>query len=147
MEMNTATRGFGALAHESRLEVFRLLMREGPGGLPAGVLSERTGIAPSTLSFHLTHLERARLLRSWRVQRQIFYAVDIDGTRQLIAFLTEECCGGRPETCAGLIDELMPVDGAEAGDSRAEGTAVAPTDAAITAVAGGASTATAQGSA
>ena len=122
-------------------------MREGPGGLPAGVVSERTGIAPSTLSFHLTHLERARLLRSWRVQRQIFYAVDIDGTRQLIAFLTEECCGGRPETCAGLIDELMPIDGAETGVSRSEGTAVAAADAAITAVAGGASTATAQGSA
>ncbi len=147
MEMNTATQGFGALAHESRLEVFRLLMREGPGGLPAGVLSDRTGIAPSTLSFHLTHLERARLLRSWRVQRQIFYAVDISGTRKLIAFLTEECCGGRPETCAGLIDELMPVDGTETGNSRAEGTSVAPGDGASAAVAGRASTAVAQGSA
>ena len=93
-------------------------MREGPGGLPAGVVSDRTGIAPSTLSFHLTHLERARLLRSWRVQRQIYYAVDIAGTRRLIAFLTEECCGGRPETCAGLIDELMPADDCAVGDSR-----------------------------
>lgn len=126
MEMITATQGFGALAHESRLQVFRLLMREGPGGLPAGVVSGRTGIAPSTLSFHLTHLERARLLRSWRVQRQIFYAVDIDGTRQLIAYLTEECCGGRPETCAGLIDELMPVDGDETDNSRTKGTAANP---------------------
>ena len=65
----------------------------------------------------MTHLERARLLRSWRVQRQIYYAVDICGTRQLIAYLTEECCGGRPETCAGLIDELMPADASEARPS------------------------------
>ncbi len=106
MESKQATEALAALAHETRLAVFRLLMREGPDGLPAGTVGERAGIAPSTLSFHLGHLERAGLLRSWRVQRQIFYAVDVTGTRRLIAFLTEDCCGGNPEICAGLTDGL-----------------------------------------
>ena len=106
MESTTATEAFAALAHETRLAVFRLLMREGPGGLPDGSLAERTGIAPSTLSFHLAQLERSGLLRSWRVHRQIFYAPDISGTRRLIAFLTEECCGGNPEICGGLTEGL-----------------------------------------
>ena len=113
MEPTLAADAFAALAHETRLAVFRLLMREGPGGLPAGAVSERAGIAPSTLSFHLAQLERAGLLKSWRVHRQIFYAVDIAGTRRLITFLTEECCGGNPEICAGLVDRLR-VDGATA---------------------------------
>jgi len=106
MESNRAAEAFAALAHETRLAVFRLLMREGPEGLPAGTVGERANIAPSTLSFHLAQLERAGLLRSWRVRRQIFYAVDTTGTRQLIAFLTEECCGGNPEICGGLTDGL-----------------------------------------
>jgi len=119
MESNRAAEAFAALAHETRLAVFRLLMREGPEGLPAGTVGERANIAPSTLSFHLAQLERASLLRSWRVHRQIFYAVDIAGTRRLIAFLTEECCGGHPEICAGLSRELatggMPLQGENGG--------------------------------
>ncbi len=106
MESISASEAFAALAHGTRLAVFRLLMREGPEGLPAGTVGERAGIAPSTLSFHLAQLERAGLLRSWRVHRQIFYAIDIAGTRRLIAFLTEECCGGNPEICGGLLSEL-----------------------------------------
>lgn len=106
METGGAIEAFAALAHETRLAIFRLLMREGPGGLSAGTVARRTDIVPSTLSFHLGQLERAGLLRSWRVHRQIFYAVDIAGTRRLIAFLTEDCCGGNPEICAGLTDGL-----------------------------------------
>jgi DNA-binding transcriptional ArsR family regulator len=88
-----------ALGQEHRLEVFRMLMAEGPGGLTAGEVAQRLGVPPSSLSAHLATLERASLLRSWRVQRHIFYAVDTDGTRELLTFLTQDCCGGRPELC------------------------------------------------
>ncbi|MFO1128017.1 MAG: metalloregulator ArsR/SmtB family transcription factor [Rhodospirillales bacterium] len=99
MEGRDAVEAFAALAQEHRLMVFRLLMREGPSGLPAGTIAGRLSVPPSTLSHHLAHLERAGLLRSWRVERRIFYAVDIEGTRRLVTFLTEDCCGGHPEIC------------------------------------------------
>src|SRR6266511_1679591 len=99
METKRAIEAFGALAQEHRLAVFRLLIREGPNGLPAGEIAERVAVPPSTLSHHLAHLERAGWLRSRRVQRNIFYAVDVEGTRRLIAFLTEDCCQGHPEIC------------------------------------------------
>lgn len=79
--------------------MFRLLVREGPSGLPAGEIADRVAVPSSTLSRHLANLEQAQLLRSWRVKRQIYYAIDIEGTRRLVAFLTEECCQGRPEIC------------------------------------------------
>jgi arsenate reductase len=99
MQAKQAIEALSALAQEHRLAVFRLLVREGPSGLPAGEIADRVAIPPSTLSRHLAHLEQAHLLRSWRVSRQIYYAVDFEGTRRLIAFLTEECCQGRPEIC------------------------------------------------
>ena len=99
MEVKEAIAAFAALAQEHRLAVFRLLVRAGPNGLSAGEIAERVAVPSSTLSHHLAHLERAHVLRSWRVQRQIYYAVDIEGTRRLVAFLTEECCEGRPEIC------------------------------------------------
>lgn len=90
---------FSALANEHRLAVFRLLMPVGPSGLPAGKIAETLGVPPSTLSAHLTQMCHAGLLRSTRQQRQIIYAIDIAGTRDLIAFLTDDCCQGRPEIC------------------------------------------------
>ncbi len=105
MEEKDAIDALGALAQETRLAVFRLLVREGPNGLAAGALAERLGVAPSTLSFHLAQMERAKLLRSWRQSRQVLYAADYEGTRRLIAFLTEDCCQGRPEICGGLGGE------------------------------------------
>ena len=99
MEERHAVEAFAALAQEHRLEVFRLLVREGPNGLPAGEIAARIALPPSTLSHHLAHLERAGLLRSWRVERRIFYAVDVEGTRRLLTFLTEDCCHGHPEIC------------------------------------------------
>ena len=99
MEHKHTIAALAALAHEHRLAVFRLLIRQGPNGLAAGDIAERIGVPPSTLSHHLAQLERARLLRSWRRVRQIFYAVDLEGTRRLVAFLTEDCCQGHPQIC------------------------------------------------
>ncbi len=100
METKPAVEAFAALAHETRLAAFRLLMVEGPEGLAAGVIAERLGAAASTLSFHLAHLERARLLVARRLGKQVLYAVDQTGTRDLIDFLTRDCCGGNPALCA-----------------------------------------------
>jgi len=102
MNDNTAITALSALAQEHRLRVFRLLVRHGPSGLPAGEIAARIGAAPSALSFHLAHLERAGLLRSRRVQRHVYYAVEAEGMRQLLSFLTEDCCHGQPELCAGI---------------------------------------------
>jgi DNA-binding transcriptional ArsR family regulator len=102
METKDALSALAALAQETRLEVFRLLVRAGPSGLSAGAVAERVGVQPATLSFHLRELERAGLLTARRESRQIFYAPDILGMRALLAFLTEDCCGGHPEICAVL---------------------------------------------
>lgn len=99
MESSAAIETFAALAQTHRLAVFRLLMCHGPGGLTAGAIAEHLSVPPSTLSHHLSRLERAGLLRSRRLERHIFYAVDIEGTRRLVTFLTEECCQGHPEIC------------------------------------------------
>lgn len=99
MESGSAVASFAALAHDTRLTVFRLLMGAGPDGLTAGRIAEALSVPPSTLSAHLAQLERAGLVRSHRVQRHVHYAPDIAGTRAVLAFLTEECCGGRPEIC------------------------------------------------
>jgi DNA-binding transcriptional ArsR family regulator len=103
MEEKLALAAFAALAHETRLAVFRLLVTVGPSGLPAGEIAVRLGVVASTLSFHLKELDRAGLLRSWRRQRQIFYAADYEGTRALLAFLTHDCCQGHPEICGDLV--------------------------------------------
>ena len=88
---------FAALAHENRLTIFRALMRAGTAGMAAGDIALAAGLAPSNVSFHVAQMERAGLLRSWRVRRNIFYAVELEGVHRLLTFLTEECCAGDPE--------------------------------------------------
>jgi len=95
--MNPET--FAALAHDVRLTVFRLLLAKAPDGLPAGQIALRLQIPASTLSTHLAQLERVGLLRSWREQRRILYAVDVQGTKSLVGFLVDDCCGGQAELC------------------------------------------------
>ena len=80
-----------------------MLIRKGPGGMSAGDVAHRLGVPPSSLSFHLDRLERAGLIKSRRDRRRIIYAADIDGTRRVLTFLTEDCCDGHPEICGGLI--------------------------------------------
>jgi len=86
----------------------RLLMAEGPSGLPAGELASRLGLPASTASFHLAALERSGLTQSTRQGRQIIHAARIVGLRRLLGFLTETCCGGRPDLCGDLATLLPP---------------------------------------
>ncbi len=99
MEAEQVIAALGALAHETRLEVFRMLVQRGPDGLPAGVISERLGLAPSSLSFHLQQLSHAGLVTHRRVSRQIIYATDFTAMNAVMGYLTENCCGAG-ETCA-----------------------------------------------
>lgn len=108
MEVRDASQVFGALSQETRLGVLRLLIEAGPNGVPAGEIAERLGQPASTTSFHLAALERARLTQSTRQSRRIVHAVRIVALRELIAFLSETCCGGRPELC-GDIARLTPL--------------------------------------
>lgn len=102
MKETQATQALGALSQATRLAVFRLLVREGPDGLPAGEVARRLGVQPATLSFHLAQLEQAGLLVSRRESRRILYSADFAAMRALVGFLVDDCCHGRPEICAGL---------------------------------------------
>jgi len=97
MKEPEAIKAFAALAQEHRLKVFRLLVCHAPNGLPAGQIAAQVGVPASTMSVHLAQLERAGLLHSWRESRRILYAVNPQGIREFLTFLTEECYGGRPE--------------------------------------------------
>jgi len=108
MESSDAAVAFAALSVDARLNLMRLLMAEGPNGLPAGDLAGRLGLPASTTSFHLAALERAGLTQSTRQGRQIIHAVRIVGMRRLLGFLTETCCGGRPDLCGDLARLLPP---------------------------------------
>ena len=94
MKKSAALAALGALAQESRLDVFRLLVRAGDEGLPAGGIAEALGLAPPTLSFHLKELRQAGLVRVAREGRSLRYAPDFTAMRRLVAYLTEQCCQG-----------------------------------------------------
>jgi ArsR family transcriptional regulator len=102
MELNDAIRGLSALAQESRLEVFRLLVKAGPDGKAAGDIARHLGIAANTLSAQLLILANAGLIKARRDGRSIIYAVNYDAMSRLLVYLTEDCCGGRTEICAPL---------------------------------------------
>ena len=108
MQDDAATLAFSALAQPSRLAVFRLLVRIGPGGLPALDIARRLDIPPSTLSGHLAQLRRAGLLTATRHHREIHYAAALGQVRALVHFLLADCCGGRIENCADILCLLEP---------------------------------------
>ncbi len=99
MKTKDAVRALSALAQESRLEVFRLLVRTGPNGLAAGDLSERLGLPPATMSFHLKELTNAGLITSRRESRSIIYSADFAQMQNLLSFLVENCCADNGGKC------------------------------------------------
>jgi DNA-binding transcriptional ArsR family regulator len=104
MESYTAVKRLSALAQDSRLAVFRLLIKGGRGGMAAGDIAHALAITPSTLSTQLNILANAGLVTGRRAGRSIIYAADYDGMSALLAYLMEDCCQGRPEVCAPLAE-------------------------------------------
>jgi len=102
MKKSTAIAALGALAQETRLDIFRLLVAKGPAGLPAGEIGDRLGQPSPTLSFHLNQLRFAGLVTSRRASRSIIYSANFKSMNELLAYLTENCCGGNPAACAPL---------------------------------------------
>ena len=96
MKSKAAISSLLALAQESRLTIFRMLVQAGPNGMSAGKIGEITGIAPSSVSFHIKELVNAGLVISRKDGRFIIYTANFDSMSELIAFLTENCCGGNP---------------------------------------------------
>ncbi len=104
MEANAAIKRLSALAQDGRLAVFRLLVKAGRDGLAAGEVARALGTTPNTLSAQLSVLANAGLVTSRREGRSIIYAADYDGMSELLVYLTEDCCQGRPEICAPLAE-------------------------------------------
>lgn len=109
MDIDTAATALAALAHEQRLKIFRLLVREGPNGLPASEIAEAVGASPTAASFHLKELDRAGLIHATRDGRYIRYAVHVEGMRQLLTYLTEDCCQGNPQLCGATFKKIKSV--------------------------------------
>ena len=100
MKKSTVIGALSALAQETRLDIFRLLVEKGPQGTPAGEIGQRLGQPSPTLSFHLNQLRFAGLVTSRRQSRSIIYSANFKAMTDLLAYLTENCCGGRPELCS-----------------------------------------------
>jgi ArsR family transcriptional regulator len=99
LDEKRAIAALAALAQETRLALFRLLVASGPDGLPAGVIAERLGVQPSSLSFHLAQLAHAGLITQRRLSRQLIYSAEYGSMNALLAYLTENCCG-QGATCS-----------------------------------------------
>lgn len=99
MKTEYALGALAALAHETRLAAYRLLVEAGPEGLAVGTIGARLGLAPATLSFHLAHLRRAGLIRSRRAGRTLYQEADFAAMNDLIAYLTDNCCAGGVLAC------------------------------------------------
>jgi len=107
MDINEATAALGALAQETRLAAFRLLVRSGNSGLPAGEIAKSLAIPHNTMSTHLGILCHSGLVHSRRAGRSIIYSVDFGGTRSLLRYLVEDCCLGSPDTCGPILDSVL----------------------------------------
>lgn len=108
MDTNNAIAALAALAQSTRLDTFRLLVKNEPEGVPAGDLARALNVPHNTMSSHLATLSRAGLIKSERQSRSIIYRADVDVLRNLTLFLVKDCCGGSPELCGPLIAELTP---------------------------------------
>ena len=113
MDVSSANESFAALSQETRLEAFRLLVRNEPEGLPAGEIARRLQVPHNTLSAHLSVLLQAGLVTSRRQSRSIIYRARLGRMRGLIRFLVDDCCFGHPDVC-GLVSAVeVPVQGGD----------------------------------
>jgi ArsR family transcriptional regulator, arsenate/arsenite/antimonite-responsive transcriptional repressor len=103
MDTKQAIAALAALAQETRLAIFRMLVEAGPSGLPAGTIAERLAVPASSLSFHLAHLTRAGLLVQQRHSRSLIYSTDFTATDALVGYLTENCCGRGAASCLPAV--------------------------------------------
>ena len=102
MKKSSALAALSSIAHEGRLDIFRLLVQRGPAGMAAGDIGARLGMPAPTLSFHLNHLRHAGLIAARREGRSIIYHADFKTMAALVGYLTENCCGGNDELCATI---------------------------------------------
>lgn len=107
METHSAVVALAALAQETRLSIFRLLVEVGPEGIPAGELGQKLGVPPATLSFHLKELSHAGLVSSRQQGRFVYYAANFDHMAALMSFLTQNCCKGMPEECLTVVETAL----------------------------------------
>ena len=103
MKKSVVIGALGALAQETRLDIFRLLVQRGPEGMPAGEIGTRLGQPSPTMSFHLNQLRFAGLVTSRRASRSIIYSANFKAMTDLLGYLTQNCCGGRPELCSPTV--------------------------------------------
>jgi len=126
MDKKQALSALSALAQETRLDVFRLLIQAGPEGRAAGAIAEALGVGPTTLSFHLNHLVHAGLIVQRRCGRSLLYSADFDRMNGLLGFLAENCCGqpSNPAACAPVCAASPVAANADrhAGDGAPPGT-------------------------
>ncbi len=106
MDKSDCLKVFSALSQATRLDVFRLLIKAGADGLPAGEINERLGVRQNTMSTNLSILLQAGLVKNRREGRSVRYVADMSAVRGLLAFLMEDCCGGHPELCQPLIEQI-----------------------------------------
>ncbi len=114
MDKEGTIAALAALAQGTRLDVFRLLVKHEPDGLPAGELARELATPHNTMSSHLAILSRAGLVSGERHSRSIIYRANLDRLRDVMTFLVKDCCGGRAELCAPLIAELTCCQPSEA---------------------------------
>jgi ArsR family transcriptional regulator len=108
MESESAILALAALAQSTRLDVFRLLVKEEPDGLAAGDIAKAMAVPQNTMSAHLAVLSRAGLVTTRRIGRSIVYRADLARFQTVMSFLVNDCCDGRPEICAPLIESITP---------------------------------------
>jgi DNA-binding transcriptional ArsR family regulator len=106
MKPDLAIEALSALAQPTRLETFRLLVKQEPDGLPAGEIARRLDVPHNTMSNHLAILARAGLITVERQSRSMIYRVELQAVRKLVLFLLKDCCNGQPELCAPLIEDI-----------------------------------------
>ena len=107
MKTQDAVSALAALAQETRLSIFRLLVQAGPDGVPAGRIGEKLKVPPATLSFHLKELARAGLVTSEQEKQFIYYAADYGRMAELMTYLTQNCCQGMPAACVTVMETAL----------------------------------------